>query len=171
MRRVHAVLQAVLKQAVKERLIPYNPCENCCIPARGKKEVTILPPEKIGRCLQEAEKYGVLPIFYLELSSGRQSGRCVEDQPEAAEKCRHRGACTLQQPQTHIRNHGYLQQSGCEDRVRYAGALLGRADDTFSGVILGNNSAYDQIPKDARGHFILQDGTVFRGYLFDEGRL
>ena len=31
-RRVHAVLQAALKQAVKERLIPYNPCENCRIP-------------------------------------------------------------------------------------------------------------------------------------------
>lgn len=63
-RRVHAVLQAALKQAVKERLIPYNPCENCRIPPKDKKEMTILPPEKIGRYLQEAEKYGVLPMFY-----------------------------------------------------------------------------------------------------------
>ena len=36
-RRVHAVLQAALKQAVKERLIPYNPCENCRIPPRTRK--------------------------------------------------------------------------------------------------------------------------------------
>ena len=57
-RRVHAVLQAALKQAVKERLIPYNPCENCRIPPKDKKEMTILPPERIGRYLQEAEKYG-----------------------------------------------------------------------------------------------------------------
>lgn len=49
--------------------------------------------------------------------------------------------------------------------------VCGRADDTLSGIILGNNSADDQIPKDARGRFILQDGTVFQGYLFDEGRL
>ena len=40
-RRVHAVLQAALKQAVKERLIPYNPCENCRIPPKDKKEMTI----------------------------------------------------------------------------------------------------------------------------------
>lgn len=77
MRRVHAVLQAVLKQAVKERLIPYNPCENCCIPARDKKEVTILPPEKIGRYLQEAEKYGGLHMFYLELSSSLRWGKLL----------------------------------------------------------------------------------------------
>ena len=49
--------------------------------------------------------------------------------------------------------------------------VCGRADDTLSSIILGNNSADDQIPKDARGRFILQDGTVFQGYLFDEGRL
>lgn len=31
--------------------------------------------------------------------------------------------------------------------------------------------AADQIPKDARGRFLLHDGTVFQGYLFDEERL
>ena len=76
-RRVHAVLQAALKQAVKERLIPYNPCENCRIPPKDKKEMTILPPEKIGRYLQEAEKYGVLSMFYLELSSGLRRGELL----------------------------------------------------------------------------------------------
>lgn len=76
-RRVHAVLQAALKQAVKERLIPYNPCENCRIPPKDKKEMTILPPEKIGRYLQEAEKYSVLPMFYLELSSGLRRGELL----------------------------------------------------------------------------------------------
>ena len=29
----------------------------------------------------------------------------------------------------------------------------------------------EQIPKDARGRFITGDGTVFQGYLFDEGQL
>ena len=76
-RRIHAVLQAALKQAVKERLIPYNPCENCRIPPKDKKEMTILPPEKIGRYLQEAEKYGVLSMFYLELSSGLRRGELL----------------------------------------------------------------------------------------------
>ena len=76
-RRIHAVLQAALKQAVKERLIPYNPCENCRIPPKDKKEMTILPPEKIGRYLQEAEKYGVLPMFFLELSSGLRRGELL----------------------------------------------------------------------------------------------
>jgi len=49
--------------------------------------------------------------------------------------------------------------------------VCGRADSVLSQIILDNTSAADQIPKDARGRFILQDGTIFQGYLFDEGQL
>ena len=49
--------------------------------------------------------------------------------------------------------------------------VCGRADNVLSQIILDNTSAADQIPKDARGRFITGDGTVFQGYLFDEGRL
>ena len=45
-RRIHMVLSSALKQAVKERIIPYNPCDNCRIPPKEKKEMTIIPPEK-----------------------------------------------------------------------------------------------------------------------------
>ena len=49
--------------------------------------------------------------------------------------------------------------------------VCGRADNVLSQIILDNTSAADQIPKDARGRFITGDGTVFQGYLFDEGQL
>ena len=49
--------------------------------------------------------------------------------------------------------------------------VCGRADNVLSQIILDNTSAAEQIPKDARGRFITGDGTVFQGYLFDEGRL
>ncbi len=49
--------------------------------------------------------------------------------------------------------------------------VCGRADSVLSQIILDNTSAAEQIPKDARGRFILQDGTIFQGYLFDEGQL
>ena len=57
------VLSSALKQVVKERIIPYNPCDNCRIPPKGKKEMAIIPPEKLGVYLSEAEKYGVLSIM------------------------------------------------------------------------------------------------------------
>ena len=37
--------------------------------------------------------------------------------------------------------------------------------------MLDKTGAAEQIPKDARGRFITGDGTVFQGYLFDEGQL
>ena len=76
-RHIHMVLHAALKQAMKERLIPYNPCDNCRIPSKEKKEMTIIPPEKLGAYLREAETYGVLPIFFLELSSGLRRGELM----------------------------------------------------------------------------------------------
>ena len=76
-RRIHMVLSSALKQAVKERIISYNPCDNCRIPPKEKKEMTILPPEKLGAYLREAEQYGVLPMFFLELSSGLRRGELL----------------------------------------------------------------------------------------------
>ena len=41
----------------------------------------------------------------------------------------------------------------------------------LSQIILDNTGAAEQIPKNAWGRFITGDGTVFQGYLFDEGQL
>lgn len=49
--------------------------------------------------------------------------------------------------------------------------VYGREDNILSGIILDNTSAAEQIPKDARGGFITADGTMFQGYLFDDGQL
>lgn len=45
--------------------------------------------------------------------------------------------------------------------------VCGRADSILSGIILGNSSADEQIPKDTSGRFITGDGTVFQGYFSD----
>ena len=49
--------------------------------------------------------------------------------------------------------------------------VCGRAEIVLSQIILDNSSAAEQIPKDARGRFITGDGTVFQGYLLDEGQI
>ena len=46
--------------------------------------------------------------------------------------------------------------------------ICGRADSILSQIILDSTAAAEQIPKDARGRFLLHDGTVFQGYWFDE---
>ncbi|MDE6590130.1 MAG: site-specific integrase, partial [Oscillospiraceae bacterium] len=73
-RGLHAMLRTALDQAVKERLIPYNPAIGCRLPPKEKKEMQILPPEKIGAYLSAAEEHGVLPMFYLELTTGLRRG-------------------------------------------------------------------------------------------------
>ena len=49
--------------------------------------------------------------------------------------------------------------------------VCGRADNVLSQIILDNTDVADQIPKDAKGRFLLHDGTVFQGYWLDEGAI
>ena len=49
--------------------------------------------------------------------------------------------------------------------------VCGRADSMLSSIILDNTDAADLIPKDARGRFLLHDGTIFQAYWFEESDL
>ena len=76
-RGLHTMLRQCLEQAVTERLVPYNPAANCKLPPKEKKEMQIIPPEKLGAYLRAAEEHGVLPMFYLELTTGLRRGELL----------------------------------------------------------------------------------------------
>ena len=76
-RGLHTMLWQCLEQAVTERLIPYNPANSCRLPKKEKKKMQIIPPEKIRDYLKAAEEWGVLPMFYLELSTGLRRGELL----------------------------------------------------------------------------------------------
>ena len=76
-RSIHMMLSSCLDKAVNERLIPSNPAHGCNIPPKEKREMKIIPPEQIGRFLQEADKAGYLAMFYLELTSGLRRGELL----------------------------------------------------------------------------------------------
>ena len=76
-KHIHMVLSGALKQAVKERIIPFNPCDNCKVPKPEKREMNILPQDKIGAYLDEAKRLGVYEMFYLELTSGLRRGELL----------------------------------------------------------------------------------------------
>ena len=49
--------------------------------------------------------------------------------------------------------------------------ICGRADNVLSMIILDKTDAADQIPEDAQGRFLLQDGTIFQAYWFEDSSL
>ena len=81
--RVHGSLARVellpeqLEQAVAEHLLLANPAQGCKLPQLEKREMKILPQEKIGMYLAEAEKRGLLAAFYLELTTGLRRGELL----------------------------------------------------------------------------------------------
>ena len=74
---VHLMLHAVLDRAVKERLIPRNPCKYCVVPKPRKLDMKVLSPEQIGAYLESAQRRELLSMFYLELVSGLRKGELV----------------------------------------------------------------------------------------------
>ena len=76
-RSVHLMLHTALERAVKERLIPRNPTEDCIAPKPRKVEMQILPPDSMHAYLEAAKARGVLPMFYLELVTGLRKGELV----------------------------------------------------------------------------------------------
>lgn len=69
-RSVHLMLHCAFERAVKERLIPRNPTDDCIAPKVRKFEMKILEPEHMKAYLDAANVRGLLPMFYLELVSG-----------------------------------------------------------------------------------------------------
>ena len=76
-RGIHTLLSNCLEQAVAERLILVNPAKGCKLPKLEKKEMQILPQEKIGIYLAEADRRGLLAMFYLELTTGLRRGELL----------------------------------------------------------------------------------------------
>ena len=76
-RGLHMMLHNCFERARKERLIMRNPTEDCIIPKIEKKEMKILRQEDIGAYLKAADARGMLPMFFLELTSGLRKGELV----------------------------------------------------------------------------------------------
>ena len=49
--------------------------------------------------------------------------------------------------------------------------ICGRADNVLSGIILDSTAAAEEIPSDARGRFIDNNGVIFQAYWFDEANI
>ena len=76
-RSIHLTLHCAFERAVKERLIPRNPTDDCIAPKVQKVEMKTLLPEHLKAYLDAANAREVLPMFYLELVSGLRKGELV----------------------------------------------------------------------------------------------
>jgi len=63
-RSVHLTLHCAFERAVKERLIPRNPTDDCIAPKVRKIEMKTLMPEHLKDYLDAANARNVLPMFY-----------------------------------------------------------------------------------------------------------
>lgn len=76
-RSLHRLFHMCLDRAVKERLIPFNPSDDCILPKDERQEMKTLKPEDVKKYLDEARRRDVLPMFFLELCTGLRKGELI----------------------------------------------------------------------------------------------
>lgn len=74
---LHACLHRALQQAVKEQMIPSNPCDAVDLPRKEAVEISVLTREQQAKLMQESyrHRYGV--FIRLALSTGMRIGEIV----------------------------------------------------------------------------------------------
>lgn len=73
-RRAHKLCRMALKQAVKDGIIKNNPSDNCKIPPKKAREMSILTPEEMHRLLIQAKHDNYYELFLLEAATGMRRG-------------------------------------------------------------------------------------------------
>ena len=76
-RGFHILLHSCLEAAVKEKLIISNPVDSCKPPKVEKKEMKTLEAEQVQAYLKAADARGLLPMFFLELTTGLRKSELV----------------------------------------------------------------------------------------------
>lgn len=74
---LHACLHRALQQAVKEQMIPFNPCDAADLPRKETVEISVLTREQQAKLMRESyrHRYGV--FIRLALSTGMRIGEIV----------------------------------------------------------------------------------------------
>jgi integrase len=75
--KMKIVISSALKQAVKNRIIPFNPTEAVTPPRMVRKEIRILTPEEQTKFLQAVEGHRLEAIFKLALATGMRKGELM----------------------------------------------------------------------------------------------
>ena len=106
-------------------------------------------------------------------------------------KCRAFFCCSILRRHDLVHRQGYSNRAAARSAVRNATVrrsfqcpdanilpgqiknnmnirICGRADTTLSTIIIGDGRAAEQIPHDAQGRFLMEDGTVFQAYYFND---
>ena len=76
-RGIHTMLHTCLDAAVREKLILSNPVNDCKPPKLEKHEMKTLEPEQVRAYLKAADARGLLPMFFLELTTGLRKSELV----------------------------------------------------------------------------------------------
>lgn len=73
----HAILRKALQQAVKWKLIPYNPADGAESPRPQRKEQNVLPAEKVNEFLERISGDPFYPLIYTALWTGMRRGELL----------------------------------------------------------------------------------------------
>lgn len=73
-RRIYSTLRVALNDAVRRRLIPYNPAEHVDLPTERRAPVTVWTSEQVAQFLSASRNDRLYPAYHLVVMSGMRRG-------------------------------------------------------------------------------------------------
>lgn len=75
---IYQTINGALRQAVKERVIPFNPAEHCELPRQERKEMKVLKMDELAIFFETAQQASPHYVaFYLDISTGMRRGELL----------------------------------------------------------------------------------------------
>lgn len=69
-RNLYFFVSRALNRAAIEKFSPENPAKGVVLPKKEKPEMKTLPLDDLKKFFQEARRFGVFELYYMELSTG-----------------------------------------------------------------------------------------------------
>jgi integrase len=73
----HRILRSALETAVKQGLLPRNPCQAVELPRRPRREMTTLPPEQFATLIEAARGQRLFMPILLAMGTGMRRGEIL----------------------------------------------------------------------------------------------
>lgn len=74
---IHGCMHSALRQAVKKKLLPFNPADGCELPKLKKSKKASLEPDQVVAYMQGADAAGLGPIVRLAAATGARRGEVL----------------------------------------------------------------------------------------------
>lgn len=132
-RNIHGVLHSALAQAVRNRIIPYNPSDACALPKVEKREITPVVDDDLTAFLDAIKGHKFEDVYLVDIFTGMRQGEILGLTWDCVDFAKSRICVNKQLVRVRGGNGEHFLRSTKKDNIRYI-AIPGIVSDRLKAI-------------------------------------